>query len=101
MSKFQIFVGALLTIICLSVVVGVGRYVFSEKVPSREEQLKAACESHPADCALMRQANASIEATVNSASRVMTPGVMASIDNLYKLKRKMEDRFIETGHYGD
>ncbi|MES3047154.1 hypothetical protein [Sphingomonas faeni] len=104
MTKFQRLTVAFLAIMCLALTVGVGFYVYrSSKAPvlSHEEQLDRVCKLHPADCALMKQANAAVAATSSSAVRTPTPGVMNSVDRLGKMKMDMESNFIATGRYGD
>jgi hypothetical protein len=104
MTQFQRLIVMFLGITCLVITLGVGFYVCrSSKVPvlSHEEKLDRVCKLHPADCALMHHANAAVAATISSAVRTPTPGVMKSVDRLGKMKMDMESKFIDTGIYGD
>ncbi len=101
MTKFQRLSAAFMAVICLAAVGAAAMYAYRTFAPSREEKLAAACEAHPGDCALMKRANAAIEASVGSALQYPNPEIRTSVDRIYQLRRSMEDKFIATGKYGD
>lgn len=101
MTKFQRLSAAFMAVICLAVLGAAAIYAYRTLVPSREDKLAAACEAHPADCALMKRANAAIDATVNDVMQNPAPEIRASVDRVHQMRRDMEDKFIATGRYGD